>query len=274
MAELLSISNIAWPPDSDDEAIALSCGLGFSGVELAPSKVLEAWGEWIRGQDNAYDSYSKKLKDRGLAIPALQAIFFGVAGCSLFASHEKRQAMRNHFVRIARLAGRLGSGACVFGAAATRDPGDLGQKEADRIALDFFAELAPIFHDEGCCLSLEANPSYYKCRYVTHTSQAIELVRAVDHPGFRVNIDTGTIIINDEPPTIIGEALPYAGHFHVSEKGLAPLGSSDSNHRLLGVQLRQANYHGWRSVEMRLTSEWQRNLKTAYDLMQDSYRSH
>ena len=266
----LSISNIAWPAECDQEAVLLAGRLGFEGIELAPAKV---FGSLEACPRNRFTDYRRWLSEHGLEVSALQAILFGVEHCELFRSQESRARLAAHLARVAEAAGLLGAKACVFGAPTLRDPGDLTPDAAFEIAAKFFATVAECFEKAGTALTFEANPAHYKCRFITETRQAIRLVEAVDRPSFRVQIDTGTIFINGEDPSIVSDAAPLAGHFHASEKDLAPLGSLGSDHGAVAAALYRGAYSGWRSVEMRSQPQWRDNMRTAMDFLRSAYRA-
>ena len=266
----VSVSNIAWPAGSDDEALDLAIALGFDGIEIAPTKLLGGLDHTSYQRARAYRT---KLADRGLVIPALQAIMYGAAQCELFVSDSTRRALRSHLARIADLASTMGAHACVFGAPKLRDPGHLDEAQALDVAADFFADAAPLFADAGSCLAFEANAVQYNCRFITRTLDAVALVQRIDHPGVRVQLDTGTIFSMDEPPSVAHDAAPFAVHFHASEPGLAPLGVAGSNHSAVARALGSSDYQGWVSVEMAETPAWRQNLRDAAQLISQTYRA-
>ena len=45
---------------------------------------------------------------------------------------------------------------------------------------------------------LEANPKVYGTKYLTHTNQALNLVKKINNKYFKLNLDLGTIISNNE----------------------------------------------------------------------------
>ena len=95
--------------------------------------------------------------------------------------------------------------------------------------------------------------------------------RKVDHPGIRLQIDTGTILIDGDDAASLAAAVPLAAHFHASEPDMVPVGSAGSDHRALGAALREAGYAGWKSVEMVTVSHWRDALRDAARLMADAY---
>jgi D-psicose/D-tagatose/L-ribulose 3-epimerase len=265
----LSISNIAWPADAETEALALVASLGFNGVELAPSKV---FGDVSAVSMETVRAYRRKVEDQGLAICALQALLFGVQGAHLFEGPWSRQRMADHLRRIAEVAATLGARACVFGSPTLRDPGNLPPDKALGIAEDFFRSIAGDYAAQGVELCFEANPPVYQCRFVTRTREALELVERVDAPGIGLQLDTGTIFINDEDPGIIHEVEHRIGHFHISEPSLVPLGTTGVDHLAVATALQGSTYTRWISIEMRAVDDWRGAVRQAHHLVHSIYR--
>ncbi len=262
------MSNIAWPREAHDRAVDLLCELGVEGLEIAPLNVFSDWSPGIYTQAARL---RERLVERGLSVPALQGWLFGVDGCALFRGDAAREAMVAHCRKVARLAGVLGAGACVYGAPRSRDPGDLTRTQAWDEAVSFLKQVGPIFAAEGSALAFEANAQRYGCRFVTTTSEAVALVREADTAGIGVQIDTGTIFLEDHDPGVLMQAAPYAVHMHVSEPDLAPTGTSGVDHRPVAASLERSSYSGWISIEMRAVPEWEDALRNAVSLVRATY---
>ncbi|WFU38852.1 sugar phosphate isomerase/epimerase [Bradyrhizobium sp. CB82] len=263
----LSVSNIAWPPGQHDSAVALLLSLGVRGIEIAPFNFFRTW----EIDDKLLRDFKARLDDAGMICPAVQGIMFNVPSAHLFASTEARSVLQKHLVKIAKVAGVLRARACVFGAPKLRDPGALESDEAFQIAVELFSSLAPAFASEGTALSFEPNAAVYACRFVTTTSEAIDLVAAVNHPGVRLQIDTGTIFLERENPSVLTRAVEFAVHAHISEPGLAPVGQSGLDHSPLAKALADGGYNGSISIEMKSSSNWQENVKRAIAFAREHY---
>lgn len=267
MLKGLAVSNIAWPHQDFECALDLSRLLGLGGIEIAPYNVFRSWDV----EDADVRALASRITDAGLVCPAMQGILFNAPGAALFDSDESRQALARHLEKVARIAGLLGATACVFGAPRQRDPGGLPPEAAFEIAVEFLKSIGPIFAAQGTSLAFEANARVYDCRFITTTAEAIDLVAAVDTPGISLQIDMGTLILEDEDPSILHSAAPFAAHAHVSEPQLRPIGSTDLDHRPFASALRESGYSGFLSIEMRMVEDWQSALRTAVDLVRNTY---
>lgn len=261
----ISISNIAWPHSDDDEALTLVRDLGFQGIEVAPGKVIsgvDAVKEMLLYRDRVGSVFS-------LNIVAFQSIIFDVDDVALFGTCHQRKRLSDHLTKIAQLAGAAGAGACVFGAPNVRVRGRMDEASAFDMATTFFHDIAAKFEDEGVVLTIEANAVHYGCDFITRTDEAKRLVEAVNRAGVRLQIDTGTLILNGEAAHTIERVASMAAHFHASEPDLQPIGSKV--HSEFGGALLRSGYGEWRSVEMRANPSWRTNVRNAARVMVDCY---
>jgi sugar phosphate isomerase/epimerase len=244
----IAVSNIAWEPGEDAAVAAVLQRAGIGGVEVAPTKWKEHPTEATRDEIAAY---RRSWEDRGLRIVSLQALLFGRPELQLFGDAASRAELASYLRRIIDLAADLGAHALVFGSPKNRRRGDTALADAIALASDFFRDAAAHAHDRGTVLCLEANPAEYGCDFITTTSEAVALCRAVNHPGFRVNADLGGMTLSGEDPLRALElAGPLVAHFHASEPQLAELGAS-ADHGRAALGLNAIAYAGWVSVEMR-----------------------
>jgi sugar phosphate isomerase/epimerase len=245
----LGISNIAWPAEREAEVAKLLQRLGVAGVEIAPTKIwpapLEATAEEITG-------YRRFWEERGIRLVAAQALLFGKPELTLFEAEDVRARTLDYLAGIARVCGALGTHALVFGSPKNRRVGSLPREEAWEIAVSFFRKLAEAAASAGTTVVMEANPREYGTDFITRAADAIDLVRAVSHPGFRLHLDTACMSLAGDPiADTITAADGILAHFHVSEPFLAPVLGSKIPHADYARALRRRGYAGWVSIEMR-----------------------
>jgi sugar phosphate isomerase/epimerase len=245
-----AVSNIAWPAAQDDAVARILRSAGIGGIEIAPRKL---FSDPAAATDEQVIAVRKLWEDRGLPIVAAQALLFGKPELTLFDSPETRQRTLDYLTRIVRLCAKLGAQALVFGSPKNRRRGSLPREHAEDIAVEFFAQLGRVAADEGTCVVLEANPPDYGADFITTAAEAITLVERVNHPGFRLHLDAGCMMLAGDPLT---ETFARGGsilrHVHISEPNLEPPGHSGRvDHAGFATQLRQMNYANWVSLEMR-----------------------
>lgn len=258
----LAVSSLAWEPAQDEIVRAALRRLDVKGIELAP---LKYWPRAPEVPGSELRDYAARWTDAGIAIVALQAILFGRSDLQLFGSPAQQTAFVEHMIGIATICGELGASVIVFGAPKNRLRGTLSDGDAVARATPLLTRIAAAASDRGCTLCVEPNPPRYGGDFVRTTTEAAELVRAVNHPGFGLHLDAGALVIAAETDDEIVAAARMAAHFHVSEIDLAPIGSGTVDHRRIAALLDRGAYARWKSIEMRLPSTTDAGLLASID---------
>jgi sugar phosphate isomerase/epimerase len=265
----LAVSNIAWPVAADAEALAIFERLGIDAIEIAPTRI---WPDWKEASPQAADTVAAKWQSNGLRVAALQAILFGKPEYKLLGTEYEREALSNHLRFCAELAAALGARSLVFGAPKNRELNGLSPEMAFGMARECFAAVGPDFARLDVCLCLEANPPQYGCQFMTDSSEAARMVRAVDSPGVRLHLDTACMYLAGEDiPTAIRNSFDILSHFHVSEPFLGSMDSPVIDHALAAGTLGELKYSGSVSLEMREAPEPIAALDRAVGFLVNTY---
>ncbi|MDB4913863.1 MAG: hypothetical protein JWM95_1507 [Gemmatimonadetes bacterium] len=267
----LAISSLAWDPSRDHEVRALMSARGVAGVEIAP---LKYW-PWLSDvSPRLLAGFREQWSDAGISVVALQGILFGMPELQLFGTPEQRSGFERHVIATARVAAELGARVIVLGAPGNRIRGSLSEDDAVGVAAPILRRIAAAADELGCVVGIEPNPPLYGGDFVRTSAEALRLVWAVDHPGFALHLDAGALQASGETDEAIIGAAQAARHFHISEIGLAPVGSGSVRHGELGALLQKAGYVGWTSIEMRPVpgNELLGALDRAIDVAIDAYR--
>lgn len=249
----LAASMIAWDRAADARVAGWMAELGVTGIEVAPTAL---WPEPLAATPADVARARDWWVGHGIEVVAMQALLFGRGELALFGSDADRRALAEYLGGIIRLGGALGARALVFGSPKNRRVGAMDRGAAWEVAAGFFRDMAAVAREAGTVLAIEPNPPAYGCDFVTTTAEAVALVEAVDHPGFRVHLDTAALhYAGDDPAAAIPHALPRAAHVHASEPDLVPLGDGAVDHAACAAALRSAGWDGWVSLEMRAPAE-------------------
>ncbi len=244
----LSISNIGWPEELDFDVYGLMRKYGFSGLEIAPTRVFrkDPYGK----TEEAYE-WSRKIRTTyGFSISSIQAIWFGRQE-RLFGPEEERLFLADYTKKAIDFASAMGCGNLVFGCPKNRiipDNGDHGK------AVAFFRELGDYAVSRGTVLGIEANPPMYQTNFINDTASAIALIEQVDSEGFLLNLDVGTMIENQEDLSILRGKIHMINHIHISEPGLKMI-RKRSLHSELAALLNEEKYEKFISIEVGLQKE-------------------
>jgi len=247
----LLASNIAWTPSQDAEVAARLRAHGFTGIEIALTR---DWPELARADAAAVRAFAARWRDEGLPIAAAQALLFGRPDLLVFGSGETRRQTIDYLRLVFDLCAAAGARAMVFGSPRNRRLDHCRAADARVLAVDFFGALAAEAEARQLVLVIEPNPPAYGADFVTTAAEAVELVRAVDRPGFRLHLDLGCLRLAGEPiaQTVIA-AAPLVAHAHASAPHLAPLedGGADDGLDAFLSALSGSGYAGAVSLEMR-----------------------
>lgn len=239
----LSISNIAWHKRFDTQVYALMKEHGFSGLEIAPTRIF---------QQMPYDrlveaaAWAKELKRQyGFAISSMQSIWFGRQE-QIFGTEEERKVLADYTRKAIDFAAIIECKNLVFGCPRNRsisDSTDIAK------GIRFFKEIGDYAYSKGTVIGMEANPPIYNTNYINDTFAAFELIERVNSKGFLLNLDLGTMLQNEKPIDMLRGRVKYMNHVHISEPGLKPI-----KKRMLHKQLKQLlnteGYQGFVSIEM------------------------
>lgn len=238
----LSISNIAWSKKDDAYMYGILKNLEYKGLEIAPTRIFP---------ENPYDQISqgrlfknKLLQDSNLSISSLQSIWYG-KNEEIFRSSEERERLLDYTKKAIDFASSLSCQNLVFGCPKNRNIKEASERT---LAIDFFRELGAYAFSKGTVLALEANPPIYGTNFINTTTEALELIKEVNSPGFLLNLDTGTMIYNEELPENLNFSL--INHVHISEPGMNPIIKREL-HRQLFQLLKEHNYMNYISIEMK-----------------------
>ena len=238
----LAISNIAFEASDDEFIYQKMQKLGFSGLEIAPTRIIP---------ESPYDTpdiirdFSKTIKEKYLLdIVSMQSIWFGITQ-GIFTSAEERTFLIDYTKKAIEFAEAAGCKNLVFGCPRNR----VIPNEADYpVAVEFFTTLGDYAAKHGTVVAIEANPPIYNTNFINNDTQAHKLWRDVSSDGFKINLDMGTVIHNDEDV----ESLDFTAisHVHLSEPGLVKP-QKRQLHKKLSRIMKNVGYDGYVSIEMK-----------------------
>lgn len=245
----IAISNIAWNPEENDEVAEILNHHQVKAIEVAPTKI---WANPANATREEIDKQKNYWNNKAIQIVAAQSILFGHPEMEIFKDFETRQLTFDYIVKMLKLVAGLGAKAVVFGSPKNRKVAGLDPTQALEIAVAFFGQIAEAAQKYGISFCLEPNPPLYGADFILNTKEALALIQKINHPYFRLNLDTGIMTINQEDYfEALKASLPYLGHFHISEPQLALVGNGGVEHAQVAAALKELGYNGWVSVEMR-----------------------
>ena len=239
----LSISNIAWSVEADGVMYEMMKEMGFTGLEIAPTRIF---------QQNPYEELSAAKNWSNLLfqkyrffIPSMQSIWYGKQE-NIFGTEEEFKVLVEYTKKAVDFADTINCKSLVFGCPRNRNI----PKGADSLrGIKFFKEIADYALSKGRIIGMEANPPIYNTNYINDTLSAIELIKMIESEGFKLNLDVGTMIHNDESIGLLKGNVGLISHVHISEPRLKPI-EKRKIHQELKELLMAENYQGFVSIEM------------------------
>lgn len=204
----LAISNLSWQMEEKmSNLITLFVRYGIGHLEIAESK------------KNFHDIWL--MKD----IVSMQSVLFGVKE-NLFASSEEREILMEKLMERKIIAKSIGCSHIVFGCPTNR------RILEDRSLTDQIVEAVTFFralsnHLPEVTIGFEPVSTRYNCNFINTFTEAVNFVKLVDHPSFKVNLDLANI--HDSGVTIdkIKRNIDYVSHIHISETDLSEIRTSE-----------------------------------------------
>jgi sugar phosphate isomerase/epimerase len=224
----LAISNIAWEVPEDEEMVALLQRHQMDAIDIAP-------GKYFPEPHDASEAEILKVRQwwssRGVEITGMQALLFGTAGLNVFGSAQSQSALLEHLAAVCRIGGILGATRLVFGSPKNRDRSGLSDESALDVAVGFFRQVGARAAAAGVKVCLEPNPARYGANFMMNSEETAAVVRAIDHPAIRMQIDAGAMTMNSEDvDEVVSRNADLVGHVHASEPDLVPLGDGGTPH--------------------------------------------
>lgn len=244
----LSISNIGWRIEQDEAVYSLMKKYGFTGLEIAPTRIFPERPYELIPEATAWSSVL--MSKYGFSVSSMQSIWFGRQE-QLFGTDDERKTLLNYTKKAVDFAASVGCKNMVFGCPRNR----VVPKGTDSdLAIGFFREIGEYAAWNGTMIGMEANPEIYHTNYINNTSSALELVKRVDSKGFRLNLDVGTMVHNQEDAACLEDNVQLISHVHISEPELKEI-EPRRLHLDLKKLLLDESYRGYVSIEMGKTDD-------------------
>jgi sugar phosphate isomerase/epimerase len=160
-------------------------------------------------------------------------------------------ALRTYMTTVLRRAALVGMKTLVFGSGGARNvPDGFDRITAKKQITDFARMSAELAAVQG--VTIVAEPlNRGECNIINTVAEAMEYVRAVDHPNFQCLVDSYHFWLEDEPLENLRSAMPWIKHVHLADKDgrVAPGLSGKSDYRPFFGVLKEGGYDGLVSFE-------------------------
>ena len=109
--------------------------------------------------------------------------------------------------------------------------------------------------------------------FIKSLDEGGNLVKSINHPYFRLHLDSKAIFNTKEDPEEITKKYgKYLQHVHVGDENLLEPGTVNKNHNKIGIALRKIKYSKYVSIEMRKsTSDVKGSLTRSISYVKKNY---
>jgi len=212
---------------------------GYDGVEIPV----------FEGEEAHYRALGKELKSLGLGSTAVTVCNPDTNPISPDASVRQRALdhLKWALDNVAAMGGEILCGP--YHSALGYFTGTGPTEEERRRAVEVLRAAAEHGQKVGVKLAIEYL-NRFECYFLTHAAEAHALVKAVNHPNFKMMYDTFHAHIEEKDVTkALGSCLPDVIHVHVSENDRGTPGTGQVRWKETFQTLRRGGYDGWLTIE-------------------------
>jgi sugar phosphate isomerase/epimerase len=243
---------IHWGISTNLENALLARSAGWDFVE-------ENVQTWLQGdKPDAEWTGPQRMQTAGVAIGTIPAANCLVPGSlKITGPNADLTKLQAYMTTVTQRAAQVGLKMLVFGSSGARNvPEGFERAQAQAQILTFLRMSAPLAAAQGLTLLIE-HLHHPESNIITTLPEAIEYVRAVNHPAVQALADSWHFWLMDSPLEDLRTALPYIKHVHLADKvgRVAPGQSGSSDYRPFFHVLKTGGYTGRISVEAKFTPD-------------------
>jgi D-psicose/D-tagatose/L-ribulose 3-epimerase len=222
---------------------------GYEGIELAPFTFAPSVEE-LTAEDR--QRIARVARDAGLEVVGLHWLLVSPKGLHINSPDPAvRQRTTEYLRSLIHFCADVGGRVMTFGSPTQRWVAEnTPQDQAREWTVAAFRAVMPEAAARGVMLCMEALPPP-ESNFVQNMAEAAQVMRAVDHPNFRLMLDVKSMCTEGRPlPEIIREFCPHVEHFHANDANRRGPGFGDTDFRPIAAALQECGYSHYVSVEV------------------------
>ncbi len=245
----LTVCNEMFEDWKIDDVLAFAKQVGYEAVEIAPFTLAETAYDISQAERERIRSVAEGI---GIEIAGLHWLFVSPKGLHVNGPNAvlRRQTL-DHLCELIHLCSDLGGSNMIIGSPQQRHVEDeVGFDQAFAWTVESYKVAAALAGEKGVMLCFEPLNSNIT-NFIRNPTEAMELVRAVDHPNFHMMVDVCSSSIEDlDIPAEIRAHSEYIHHIHTNDdNGYSP-GSGDADYPAIIQALRDVGFDSYLSVEV------------------------
>jgi len=242
----LIISNLSWNSDENYKIINIIKKLDIKNIEISANKIFNNNYTLKNIKKNQHFWRKEKIK-----FYSMQSILFNTKNAYLFGNITQQKIFYNEIKKKIYLCKKIGVKVIVFGSPYNKKIfSERNLDSLNKIAYNTFKKISKICKKYKIYFCIEANPKIYNCEYLNYTKDAIRLVKRINSKFFKLNLDLGTIIENNETSkNIIEDHIKLIGHVQISVPYLKDIMPHKKTVVNFIKELKRNNYQKYISIE-------------------------
>ncbi|MGZ8920583.1 MAG: sugar phosphate isomerase/epimerase family protein [Limisphaerales bacterium] len=232
-----------------EDTFAFAAKTGYDAVEIAPFTIAKSVND-ISPEQRA--EIKQLAVQNHIAISGIHWVLVQTEGLHLTHPDETvRHRTAEYFVSLVDFCADLAGKFIVVGSPKQRNlEAGITFKQGWEFATECFRDAVRRAEERDVTICFEPlAPS--ETNFINTAAQAIDFVRQLNSPHFKIILDVKAMSSESKPITdIIRESWPHFAYFHANDKNLKGPGFGEIDFKPLAATLREVGYNGYVSVEV------------------------
>lgn len=222
---------------------------GYDAVEIAPFTIAKSVTDVSAEQRREIKELAAQS---GIAISGIHWVLVQTEGLHLtHPDAAVRERTGRYFCDLVDFCGDLGGQFIIVGSPKQRNlENGVSFEQGWHWATAVFRDAVMRAEQRGITICFEPLAAS-ETNFINTAAQAIEFVRQLNTPHFKIILDVKAMCSEELPiPEIIKNSWPHFAYFHANDKNLKGPGFGDVDFAPIGAALRSVGYQGYASVEV------------------------
>lgn len=223
--------------------------IGYDGLEIAPFTLAQYVTDVpARTREEIRAAAAK----HGLEILGIHWVLVGPDGVHItHPDKEIRDFTAQYLIDLAHFCADVGGKVMIFGSPKQRSVEEgVAYDQAFDHAVEVFSRALPVCAERGVAICMEPL-THLETNFCTSAAETVRLIEKVDHPNFRLLLDTKAMTFEEEGrAATIRKYGGYLAHYHANDENLHGPGWGAVDFGPIFEALRDVGYEDYVSVEV------------------------
>lgn len=254
--------------------------IGYDGIEIAPFTIADYVTEIPSETRKSIRNTAEKV---GIEVVGIHWVFVGPK--NVYLTHpdpDVRKYTAEYLKELVNFCADIGGNIIVFGSPKQRNVmRDVTYNQAFEYAKEVFCSALPLCERRNVTICME-QLTHWETNFCHTVEETVELIEAINHPNFKLILDTKAMTFLQEPrEEIIRKYGKYLRHYHANDENLLGPGMGKVDFVPIIRALRDIGYKGYLSVEVfkfdlgpeKIATESINYLKKVFEIVENTWKS-